>query len=429
MPDSRRVIVVRSVAPRDWNEYAALLGKERTELVVSAAEAMRLLLRDYQSDWSKFADSGAVEKWQERYGALAAKYQGGDWMDSRANALTGPVFFLAQKYPDEVAPLLKALGEPAGGDFLRPRIAELVVRSIFPGDNNEQLLARSADDILWCRAAPHGEAIAYVVGEPVRPALYVVSARAGGSAPIRVDEGAMEAAWAADGVWLAYIKTTLPFDELNDHMGLGTITRRRLCTAEGTIAAPLDDAEDLAGLLLGRGTGFRVACLPDNRILFAGVVVKLPCVGGDLPREVTLFTLRIGETPAVTRVLTGPAAASLPDRLDRFVVNPTGELVAVPGGSGEVAVVSLAKGTVETLQAAIPDFKQTDALANGQTLAQPAPAWRGANELCWVIPRGHPKGSPHRGEVIMQTLHGESQTLSKAWPDSLADRFLPRAKP
>jgi hypothetical protein len=430
MPDSQRVIVVRAVPPKDWNEYAALLGEARTQLVISAAEAMRVLLRDYRGDWSKFADSNPLEKWQEQYGALTAKYQGGTWMDSLANGLTGPVFFLAQKHPEEVAPLLKAVGaEPGGSELLQPRIAELVIRSMVPDDaKSERLLARTADDILWCRAAPHGEAIAYVVGEPVRPALYVVSA-GGGDAPVRVDEGATEAAWTPDGAWLVYIKTTLPFDALNDHMGLGTITRRRVCTTQGKIAATLDDAEDLAGLLLGKGTGFRVACLPDNRILFAGVVAKLPGVTADLPREITLFTLRIGETPVVTRVIKEPAPASLPNRLDRFVINPSGELVAIPGDSGEVAVVSIATGEVELLQPTIADFRETDALANSGTLARPAPAWRGANELCYVIPRGDPRGSASRGEVIMQTLRGESQTLSKTWPDALADRFLPRAKP
>jgi hypothetical protein len=155
----------------------------------------------------------------------------------------------------------------------------------------------------------------------------------------------------------------------------------------------------------------------------------LPGVTADLPREITLFTLRIGETPVVTRVIKEPAPASLPNRLDRFVINPSGELVAIPGDSGEVAVVSIATGEVELLQPTIADFRETDALANSGTLARPAPAWRGANELCYVIPRGDPRGSASRGEVIMQTLRGESQTLSKTWPDALADRFLPRAKP
>jgi len=430
MPDSRRVITVRMVVPRDWAEYAALLGADRTDVVISAAEALRPLLRNYQGDWSAFTDSRPVERWQELHGALAAKYSGGDWMESRTNGLSAVVYYLAQKFPQEAAPLLKAFEkEPLGSDVSTPQISELVLRSIVPGEKgeqSEQLLARTVDDILWCRAEPHGRAIAYVLREPARPALYVVPATGGD--PARIDEGATEASWTADGIWLAYIKTTLPFDELSDHMGLGTITRRRVCSADGKITVPMDEPEDLAGLLLGKDAGVRVACLPDDRILFAGVVVKLPSVTSDLPREVTLFTLRAGDAPALTRVLNDAPPASLPNRLDRFVVNPTGDLVAVPGDSGEVAVVSLKHGTVETIQAAIPEFKHTDGLANGGTLAQPAPAWRGPNELCYVVPRGHPKASAHRAEVVMQTLHGEAQTLSKTWPDSLADRFLPRAK-
>jgi hypothetical protein len=427
MPDSRRVLVVRRMTPRDWSEYAALLGSERAETVMQAAEELRLLVRDFHGKWSEFGDSDPVKRWGLMHAAAEPSYGGGDWMDTHGDAATQALFYLQQKHPAEVAPLIESIdAAQETKSAYDTTVSELFLRSIGSEKEGEQILLRTTDDILWCRAAPHGRAIAYVLREPLRPALYVVAAE--GGVPIRVDEGSFEAAWTPDGNWLVYIKTTTPFDGSHDDMRLGTITRRRVCTADGLPVAKPDESEDLAGLLLGMGAGFRVACLPDQRILFAGLVVKLPALNGDLPREVALFTLRMGDTPVIERVLDARGAASLPNRVDRFVVSPDGKWVAIPGDSGEVAVVSMVERKVETLCETIPQFKETEGLANKEILARPAPTWRNASEICYVVPPGHPKATMYRAEVVVHTLGGEARTLSKSWPDPLTDRFLPRTK-
>ncbi len=56
MPDSRRVLAVRMVKARDWDEYAPLLGPERAMAVIRAAEELLILGNRFQGEPGKFTD-------------------------------------------------------------------------------------------------------------------------------------------------------------------------------------------------------------------------------------------------------------------------------------------------------------------------------------------------------------------------------------
>src|SRR4030095_7474484 len=224
------------------------------------------------------------------------------------------------------------------------------------------------------------------------------------------------------------MKTTAPYARFNDELVLGTLTRRRVYSDEKRLTEQLDDAEDLAGVLLGKGTGFRAVCLPDGRILFAGMVVQLPAVSSDFPNRVTLFTLRPGDTPKIETLLDERAQSLVPNRVDRFSVSPDGTSIAIPGDKGEVALLSLKSGQMTQLQGALSEFEKSDSLANQDALMRPAPSWRSGTELCYVVPPGHEQAAPRRGELLLRTIVGQFRPLSKSWPDALADRFLPRLK-
>ena len=418
MPDSRHLLVVRKVKPRDWAEYAKLLGTERAELTARAAEELLSPIRSYTGDWGQFAETETVKQWERSHPNLG--------LATNSNAGLVALFYLREKYPQDLVPLTTALEHNGKREDLDVLFSELFVDSILPDARaKEPPLVRSADDILWVRPTPNGKSIAYVVDEPQAPTLYVVPAPGGAS--IRVDSGAMEADWSVDGQWLVYAKTTLPYSALQDQMLLGTITHRRVCDAEGAVRHELDDPEDLAGVLLGKGIS-RVACLPDGRILFAGTAVKLPALSRDMPSNLTLFVLRLGETPVIERVVSEKAQELLPSRPDRFVVSPDGEHVAIPGDSGEVAVVSLKTGDVQLVQEKVADFGSSNQFANEAELIRPAPSWRGPGELCYVVPVGHPSGSPGRAEIVLRPLGGEPRAISKSWPNTMTDRFLPRPK-
>jgi hypothetical protein len=212
---------------------------------------------------------------------------------------------------------------------------------------------------------------------------------------------------------------------LGEQAQLGTLTRRHVCDASGTLLASPPDPEDLAGILFSNAQN-RVACLPDGRVLFASCEVSLPAT--ETARDVTLFALRPGATPAIERVVAPGAQAKLPSRVDRFSVSPDGRFVALPGSNGEVAVLSLENGEVTPLQGPIAKSKEPDNLEYENSFGVPAPTWRKANELCYVVGAGEIVAGPRRAEVVLRPIGGTPHAISQTWPDALTDAFLPRPK-
>jgi hypothetical protein len=335
----------------------------------------------------------------------------------------GIVFsLLAERHPVDVAPLLQTemIKEVRSHGI---KIAELVLREVAPaGTALERVLVRSADSIAWAQPSPDGRMVAYVSMEPVRPALYLLALEGGGE-PVRVDEGIAQAAWTPDGRTLVYQKTGIPFATVSDQAQLGTLTSRKVRDEGGAILAELPPAEDLAGLLFSN-VHYQVACLPDGRILFASAEFSLPAI--ENVKRLTLFTLQLGETRVIRRIVRDGESGALPDRFDRFAVSPDGRRVALPGADGEMAVIDVETGEITRLQEAVVRYRDE---AKYENQAQPpAPTWRGPNELCYLVAPGDPVGSPRRAEVVLQTLGGARRAISKTWSDELTKSFLPRPK-
>jgi hypothetical protein len=412
LPDSRRAVGVRQVKPRDWAEYAALLGKERAAAIARAAEELLAIVRDYHGDWSEFGEADAVKQWGSSHDKLA---------------LDVAIYFLSEKHAGDVAPLLKVLREEAKGEEPLPvPIYELIVRDALPGEPAaERILLRSADEIKSLRPAPGGLTVAFAADGPDTPALQVIAVN--GAEPATVDTGASQADWTPDGQCLVYAKTTAPLGKIENEPVLGTITRHRVCDDTGKILDKLDDAEVLAGILFIKERN-RVACMPDGRILFASTPIQLPALDKDMPRDMTLFALRTGETPKIEGVVSAEAQKQLPERTDRFVLSPDAKRVAIPGENGEVAVLTLATGEVTQIQGKVADYGSGNKYANKSGIVPVSPAWRGSNELCHVVPAGDKNGSPKRAEVVLRALDGEPRAISKSWPDAMTDNFLPRPK-
>src|SRR5208282_737730 len=263
-----------------WDEYAKLLGPDRAGRTTNAAASLVQVIQTYHSDWAKFGDSPEYKKWENE---VVGRTYKAEW-------LTGAVtLYLQQTNPRILAPIFNASSISVTN--LIPDIYELSTRNILPPDPPaERLLARFPDEIISAFPSPSGQALAFAVGEPVRPALYVIP-QATNSSPVLVDEGVTEAAWSADGQDLVYVKTTVPYDLLQKSTQLGTITSRRVCGTNGQVLAKFEDPKDLAGIILGQ-TSTRVACLPDGRILFAAAPMRLPAISSDQPSHLTLFAIR-----------------------------------------------------------------------------------------------------------------------------------------
>jgi hypothetical protein len=423
MPDSHRVIAVRSVKAKNWSEIAPLLGVERAQSVTRAADELLGIIREYHGDWEKFGDDDPkVKAWGEHLDFGARYSIGGGSASAGMDGIQTVLAYLRERHPAAIAPLLQTK-EMIDESDTAPRIHELFIRSVLPGEApGEELLVRSADVISWARPSPDGLMIAFVRNEPERPALAIVASHGGASVP--VEEGTAQAAWTLDGQALVYQKTEVPFAALEKQAQLGTLTRRKVRDAAGIVPPKLADPENLAGILFSNEQN-RVACLPDGRILFAGTRLRLPAV--EDTRERTLFALRPGATPVIERVVADAAQAKLPGRIDRFTVSPDGRRVALPGGNGEVAVLSLETGDVTEIAATVADYNESSKYEN--SASRPAPTWRTADELCYIVPAGHAASSERRAEAVLQPLGGEPRAISRGWSDALTNGFLPRPKP
>lgn len=422
MPDSHRVLTVRAVKAKNWSEIAPLLGVERAQSVVRAADELLGIIRTYRGDWSEFGEDPRFKPWSGHLD-FAAQYSIGSGSSSAGwEGITTVLAYLRERHAAEIAPLLQTK-EMADESDSAAEIYELFVRNVLPGEAPaEQLLLRSADRISWAAPSPDGRMIAFVRNEPVRPALYIVSSQGGD--PVPVDEGAAQAAWTLDGQSLVYQKTKAPFSAVEKQAQLGTLTRRHVRDAAGAVPAKLTDAEDLAGVLFSNDQN-RVACLPDGRILFVSAEISLPAV--ETGREPTLFALRPGATRAIERVVSDDGQKKLPGRVDRFTVSPDGRHVALPGDNGEVAVLSLETGEVTEIGGIVADYRDSSKYEN--SASAPVPAWRTGGELCYIVPAGDAAGGARRAEVVLQPLGGVPRAISRTWSDELTKGFLPRPKP
>jgi hypothetical protein len=400
LPDSRRVIAVHQVKPDGWDEYARLLGSNRAAETTKAAASMVEVIQVYHGDWAKFGDSPEYKKWES------------EWVGQTHNWLTGAVtLYLQQTNPKILAPILNAISISVTN--LIPDIYELRTRNVLPSDPPaETLLARFPDEILSVVPSPNGQVLAFAVGEPVRPALYLIS-QATNASPVNVDQGVTEAAWSTDGQNLVYAKTTVPN---NQSMQLGTITSRRVCGTNGQVLAKFDDPKDLAGVILGQSST-RVAYLPDGRILFAAAPIRLPVLSSDQPSHLTLFAIRPGNTPTLESVVRPTDIAHLPDRVDRFALSPDKKYASIVDEQGHVSVVSLDTGELLAVQA-------TTIYTNADKYTQLIPTWRTTNEVTCLVPISDPSGSTNRAEVVLINLTGQKTTISKSWPDSMVKGLL-----
>ena len=411
LPDSRRVLVVRKVGVRSWEEYAELLGANRVEVIVQLAEELSRAIATYRGELAEFGDSASFKSWMES-------------VQSRGEEMDSAIYFLHNSQPDVLKPLLEASakkdaaeGGKGGPEVDVPRIHELHLRSVAgPDVSDDRLLLRSAAALGMLAVSPRGQSVAFVQEEPDNLRLYVLALEPG-ARPLLVEAGADFAAWSPDGQDLAYSKSSIPRRGGKSELALGSISRRRVCTPDGEILAEAGAGEDLAGLILPPYPA-RVAWLPDGRILFAGAKFSLPAITQNLPDGFTLFALRLRPVPVIEQLISDAVPARLTERVNYFSVSPDGSNVAILGKSGAVSVLTLATKSFATLQDSSPQFADR---RNDDSML--VPAWRNADELSMLVPAGDRAGGPDRAEVVIASLRGGRRAISNSWPDSAG---LPR---
>lgn len=409
LPDSRRVVAVHTVKPTSWDEYAGLLGPDRAGKTTNAAASLVQLIQTYHGDWARFGNSPEYRKWEND---VVGHTFNAEWL-TRAVAL-----YLQQTNPKILAPILDTSSFSITN--LIPDIYELNTHNVLPPDPSaEKLLARFPDEIMSVFPSPSGQVLAFAVGKPERPGLYVIP-QSTNTSPVMVDDGVTEAGWSTDGQDLVYAKTTVPYSLLQNSMQLGTITSRRVCGTNGQVLATFEDPKDLAGVILGQSDSLRstlVACLPDGRILFAAAPIRLPALSSDEPSHLTLFAIRPGPTPTLESIVRPADISRLPNRVDRFALSPDKKRASIVDQQGNVSILSLDTGELLAIQA-------TTVYSNTDKYTQLIPTWRTTNEVTCLVPIGDPSGSTARVEVVLANLNGQKTAISLSWSNATMKGLL-----
>lgn len=397
-PDSQRLAIVQTGKVTTWTDLAAMLTPDLRQRVVTVGEALNAEVQAYTGKWDDFPAHALSEVGGPVSGAVTLYVR-----DTHADTLSvklGPEQWAEVKDADIEVYTLCVARISAGA----LTIGEPLVRSIFEPEA--------------LRVSPLGTSIAFATSSVEHDDVFELYVRpVDGSATPRLVAApvARFADWSANGRDLVFAGSGQRGTFCSDALHLGVIARRHVCAADGTPLESFSEQEDLAGILfLGES---RVRCLRDGRIVFAALEVQLPCTTADMPDRAGLFTIDPGRTPGVTRLIPRQAAASFPDAVGMFEVSPDEQRICVPGGNGEIAVLTIATGDVQT-------YLSSDTADGVKTW----PCWRSDTELCFAV-HGHGGGNAARSEIVLckvndQGESSERKIISKDWPENIVLGFL-----
>lgn len=381
LPDSSRLIAATFRDAGDWAEVERELTPVQKQLVESSAEAA----------WQRMQ---AGMPWSEARGELGDRHRAlfVVYLRHRHGAA-----FLQKLLPNERDDL---------GKWQIP-IVELKLAQV-EGDKivAGALLHRGLGRCLDIRLSPDGQAASFVVEVPMAEqddtfALFVTPL----AAPKSTELATLVAVfpdWSADSQSVTYIQAASTRGPAAVPV-LGTVVTRRVRQADGTLVTEPKPTV-VAGVVFS--PLMRVRCLRDGRIVFNAHEIGLPFAASDSdePSE-QLFAIDPSRQVTLTRLIPRAQESKLPRRLAYFEVSPDERRILFGTYKGEVAVLTLATGEVETIQAAGEDL-------------QGAAQWRNAEEFTYV------RRSPVRDGELVIRKGKEERVLSTAWPNDLVQSIF-----
>jgi hypothetical protein len=377
LSDGKSLVLVRAISVATWAEGARLLPSNEVATVESLARglldvakgALAAAGNDVAAVEEKFIKPLNITPSEFIIPALICLF------DTRKEELRRLVDSATNN-----AEAVKALTEPR--DFT---IHELAIYPV--GGGAPLVLERSLKDLTAPRVCPAQPLVAYLRG-----AELVVTPLAGGTNRVVVAEKATgHFDWTPDGKALVY---AVPGVEkwADNAINLFGLQRRAVSQEQGGVVAGAVQA------LAQAAANFepRIRCLPDGRVLFAGLALQLPAAVEAKP--VARFYLTDGSAAPIA--IATPAEA-LPQDLAAFAPSPDGKRIAVVNaGDDEVKLVNIASGAVKVIS---PQ-------RTGKSRA--LPAWRGTNELFFAA---FPSADAQRPEWLRWSSGAAPQVISGAW--------------
>lgn len=391
--DGKRLLGVHRTESESWSDIESVMSEAQRKLVVEKSKIAKPRMMAYTGDWKDF------EILPER------NIPGG--------LLVAIVLYLrdndAEGLPEKLGDKWRELSE------VKPTIWHL---QTFDRDGDKlksgRVLVRSLDEIIFPTASPDDKYVAYNSdswGESgMGRSLFVVSAD-GGAVRVPAVNVAAGFDWSPDGQRLAYVRSSLIQNGIDEYLQLGSLATIRIRGDDGALLKEWETLEDRAGLLFNPFTCIK--WLSDGRILFASVEMTLPATKHDMPRRWSIFAVDPRVAASVTQVLGRDFDVPMEAGFATFEVSPDEKRVVIPCSDGEVAIYNFATGETTKLMNKDLSGQKTRML----------PSWKSNSEICYVQPRT--AESTDRGiGVVTIWKDGQNHYLSESWPDELKDGWL-----
>jgi len=396
LPDGRGLVLLREMAMTNWSEAVRMLPREEVVPVEAVAGALPAVLKSglaaAGNDYDAFGDR-IVEPLQ------ALKLP-----------LEAALLCLHDAHPamwtDLVSILQSATNQPGTEKELRDA-AGAVVRevSVMRLDGGRPsgapvVIERTLRKLAGPRPSPSAAVVAYT-----RDDTLTVASLDGGTGRFEVAErvaGSYD--WTPDGRALVFaVRFTDEWGTTG--LNLAHVQRRGVVGSNGVAAAGASEPLALSAFAFPP----RVRCLPDGRVLFAGVPVTLPAAEVAGASRFFVISMAGGTNSGPVAIPGDPAA--LPIDLAAFAVSPDGRRVAIAeSGSDAVAVLELSTGALEVVSPARG--------AKSRTM----PAWRGNSELYFAAISA--EGAKRADWMRWTPGGGAPAAFSAGWPAAAVDGLL-----
>ena len=393
LPDSRGLVLLRSIKVADWTNATHLLPHEEIVTVESLAKGLPDLLRAGLA----LADGDASDMYKRFFAELKMEHP---------ELLSASILCVLDTRAAALDQAIQTARDPnkLKEDLNNSRTTEVAEVSVLllGGDqpaNPPRVIERTLTDLQQPRPSPSAPVVAFLRGDAL-----MVAPLDGGTNRVSVAEkveGSYD--WTPDGKSLVYaVRLT---ESGSSDINLARIERRTVIDAAGALVA----GDTLPLALNGSGFAPRVRCLPDGRVLFAGFQQQLPAPAL-ATREARFFLIdpSLGTNAVAVAIPSAPGA--LPQELAYFAPSPDGRQIAVvESGSDAVAVLDVASGALEVVS------------PKRGWKSRILPAWHGTGELYFGA---LPESSSARPELLRWRKGGAPQVFSGRWTDEAVSSLL-----
>jgi hypothetical protein len=374
LPDSRGLVLLRSLTVTEWKDAESLLP-------TAEIDAAKTLAKGFLAFGVEGMEQFELKRPELASAAILYLF------DEQSNAL------------HEAAQRSKDPGK-LEADLSNMRTTQVAEVSVIALDGKQlRVIERTLTELGQPLPSPTAPVIAFVRGE----ALTVAPLDGSTNRAVAADKTMGIYDWTPDGKTLVY--AVRQSDKDNGNFQLAEIQRRIVLDTNGVLVAG-----DTRPLTMNASTfAPRVKCLEEGRVLFAGNPLQLPSPATTAPlANFYLIDPALG-TNAVPVAI--PAAAGmLPQDLGAFVLSPDGRRIAVvESGSDSVAVLDVATGNLEIVS------------PKRGWKSRILPAWRGTNELYFAA---LPASSTNRPELFRWRKGSAPQVVSSNWTDAAVGSLL-----